>query len=449
MLEESCQVVPDDYDDLSAAFGNDEKAAEKHFRKFGVKEKRLNCFKPVKVKKFKKKKPPAAKTPKKRKASPMAPLEEKEITDCEYDKTGFYLDQHEDVKNWAGPWLRIIGRYHWCVWGQREGRAACYDRKTDCKEWNAPKKQAACKADPLAWYGRQNPDIFRWVGENREWWWAHFCRWGKNERRPHCFENIPEFCKRWDPKQPRCEANPLKWYNEEWPHLKQSYGPSKTGLRRTKEWYCHWGRGWGQDNCFKDPQKFCSPRYDATSEKCKADPLKWYLGAWWDLGQAFGNNTVRAHEHFCKWGQFEGRTNCFPSGKKERRQYCARWLPKSEKCKKNPAKWYLNAHPDIKRAFGANEKAARRHYCEYGKHQKRAGCFKKGACAKWDPKSALCKAHPAKWYLNMYPDLKAAFGQGTEKAYKAARKHWHKHGRHEGRASCFKRKRKGKKGKKY
>jgi len=228
----------------------------------------------------------------------------------------------------------------------------------------------------------------------------------------------------------------LKWYVREWPDLHWAFGAHP---KHAKEYFCLWGhtQPW-RENCFTAERKkeMCSPRWDATSDQCKADPAEWYLNAWSDLRHAFGKNKVRATEHFCRHGVHERRLSCFPQQHtKEFHDLCSRWLAHSPKCKSNPGKWYVRAYGDLHAAFGNDGKAGVKHFCTRGMYEGRDNCFdKKTVCAKWDPHGAHCKKHPARWYLWRHPDLKAAFGDNHQKA----RHHYRTIGREEGRANCFK-----------
>jgi hypothetical protein len=77
------------------------------------------------------------------------------------------------------------------------------------------------------------------------------------------------------------------------------------------------------------------------------------------------------------------------------------------------AQFYLNTYPDLKAAFGRDFAAALDHWLTYGLKEGRRGSFN----------------FDAQFYLNTYPDLKAAFG----KDFAAALDHWITYGLKEGR----------------
>lgn len=86
------------------------------------------------------------------------------------------------------------------------------------------------------------------------------------------------------------------------------------------------------------------------------------------------------------------------------------------------AEFYANTYPDVKAAFGNDEKALYNHYVKYGKAEgRKATATTSNATTKTD--------FDPVFYANTYPDVKAAFGNDEKALYN----HYIKYGKAEGR----------------
>lgn len=86
------------------------------------------------------------------------------------------------------------------------------------------------------------------------------------------------------------------------------------------------------------------------------------------------------------------------------------------------AEYYANTYPDVKAAYGNNEKALYNHYVKFGKAEgRKATATTSNATTKTD--------FDPVFYANTYPDVKAAFGNDEKALYN----HYIKYGKAEGR----------------
>lgn len=120
-----------------------------------------------------------------------------------------------------------------------------------------------------------------------------------------------------------------------------------------------------------------------------------YLYLYSDLRRAFGKDRAAARRHWETYGIKEGRT-ASPGFS---------------------VRYYLSKYGDLRRAFGTNYRAAINHWLKYGKKEGRR----------------TSRAFDVKYYLSHHGDLTRAFGA---KNYAAAVKHWLKYGIKEGRSTA-------------
>jgi hypothetical protein len=140
--------------------------------------------------------------------------------------------------------------------------------------------------------------------------------------------------------------------------------------------------------------------------------LSVYKANYEDLRKAFGNNNLKYYIHYIASGEKEGRK-------------CTEKITTSSVSTQIDitkylfnAKFYADLYPDLKKEFGYNEAALKNHWLIYG--------IKEGRIAS--------PIFDSKYYLNTYSDLKKEFGNN----YKAAYNHFITYGISEGRkASNF------------
>ena len=139
----------------------------------------------------------------------------------------------------------------------------------------------------------------------------------------------------------------------------------------------------------------------------------YYIEHYPDLKAAFSNNTKGALEHFVVFGMKEGR------------QAKGTFDVVS----------YKNRYEDLRKAFGSSWKSYYLHYINYGKKEGRIAVGE-GADDASKPTGTtqygrfnLAPVYDFNYYIEKYPDIKAAFGASPEKAID----HFVQHGMDEGR----------------
>lgn len=210
-----------------------------------------------------------------------------------------------------------------------------------------------------------------------------------------------------------------KYYADKYSDLKSAFGYDENKLRK------HW-----IESGIKEGRQ-ASPVFD----------VRYYLDHNSDLKSAFGNDYQKAYNHFISNGYAEGRESSteycgidyknnysdlrnmnyiqlmehyIVFGRNEHRQAIGRLISDIESVVFN-AKYYADNNPDLKSAFGYNEKSLFNHWLENG--------IKEGRQAS--------PVFNSSYYLYNNSDLKKAFGMNYKKAYD----HFISNGYKEGRSS--------------
>lgn len=144
--------------------------------------------------------------------------------------------------------------------------------------------------------------------------------------------------------------------------------------------------------------------------------FEYYIEHYPDLKAAFGNNKIRALEHFVEFGMSEGR------------QAKGTFNVNS----------YKNRYVDLQKAFGSTLKSYYLHYIEHGKKEGRVAIDENSSVDSDSKIEGVTKYHGLEfkqvynfnYYIEKYPDIKLAFGNDPEKALD----HFVRHGMEEGRS---------------
>lgn len=175
----------------------------------------------------------------------------------------------------------------------------------------------------------------------------------------------------------------------------------------------------GREEEAKDPDKMPNVDVDAIFDGVNyADvyDFDYYVEHYPDLKAAFGNNRVGALEHFVLFGMSEGR---------------------QAKGTFNVAV-YKNKYIDLQKAFGSSWKSYYLHYIEHGKKEGRTADDTNSSVDSDSKIEGVTKyrglefkqVYNFNYYIEKYPDIKAAFGNNPEKALE----HFVQHGMEEGRS---------------
>ena len=208
-------------------------------------------------------------------------------------------------------------------------------------------------------------------------------------------------------------------YRNRYQDLRIAFGDA---YRRYYMHYINYGKAEGRNGREeeeKDPDKMPNVDVDAIFDGVNyADvyDFDYYVEHYPDLKAAFGNNRVGALEHFVLFGMSEGR---------------------QAKGTFNVAV-YKNKYIDLQKAFGSSWKSYYLHYIEHGKKEGRTAADVNSSVDSDSKIEGVTKyrglefkqVYNFNYYIEKYPDIKAAFGNNPEKALE----HFVQHGMEEGRS---------------
>lgn len=284
----------------------------------------------------------------------------------------YYINTHDDVRRVFGYDDKAVIK-HFVTYGMKEGRQAKAD--FDVKS-----------------YKNANQDLRLAYGNNLPQYYIHYMKWGYKENRktkgvkkvlnPVTKYNGIDYSKIYD----------YNFYINKYADIKKAFGDDDIA---TIKHFATYGVREGRQ---------AKASFDVQS----------YKNANKDLRLAFGNNNVKYYDHYLRWGYKEGRKTSGVSvvqnpvtsmnGVDYSRVY--------DYC------YYVNHHPDIKKAFGNDDIATLRHFITYG--------MKEGRQAKEDFNMQA--------YRSRYEDLIRAYGSNNQAYYM----HYIKWGYKEGRVGTVK-----------
>lgn len=206
-------------------------------------------------------------------------------------------------------------------------------------------------------------------------------------------------------------------YRNRYQDLRAAFGNDYV---RYYEHYINYGKAEGRNGREDDQNPNTKPNVDADAifdgvNYADVYDFDYYIEHYPDLKAAFGNNRIRALEHFVVYGMSEGR--------QARGTF-------------NVAS-YKNRYVDLQKAFGSNLKSYYLHYIEYGKKEGRIATdddsSEPGSKAEGVTKYRGVELKPIynfNYYIEKYPDIKQVYGNDPEKALE----HFVRYGMKEGRS---------------
>lgn len=206
-------------------------------------------------------------------------------------------------------------------------------------------------------------------------------------------------------------------YRNRYQDLRAAFGNDYV---RYYEHYINYGKSEGRNGREDDQNPSTKPNVDADAifdgvNYADVYDFDYYIEHYPDLKAAFGNDRIRALEHFVVCGMSEGR--------QARGTF-------------NVAS-YKNRYVDLQKAFGSALKSYYLHYIECGKKEGRIatddGSSEPGSQKEGVTKYRGIEFKPIynfNYYIEKYPDIKLAYGKDPEKALE----HFVRHGMKEGRS---------------
>ena len=340
--------------DLRLAFGNDLKKYYEHYIKWGYRENRITCdadevSNPV---------------------TTLNGVDYSKVYDYKY-----YINKYEDIKTAFGN-DDIAVLKHFVTYGMKEGR------------------QAKAAFDVYS-YKNANQDLRLAFGNDLKKYYEHYIKWGYKENRvssvsdevskPITTLNGVDYSKVYD----------YNYYINKYPDLKNAFGnDSIAALNHFVKYGMREGRR-------------ASSVFDVYS----------YKNLNKDLRLVFGNNLEKYYEHYIKYGYKEDRVTSVP-GEVRKPVTTFNGVDYS---KVYDYHYYINKYADLKKAFGDDDVAALRHFVTYGMNEGRQA-------------SALFNL---KTYKANYEDLREAYGS-TENSNEKYYMHYIKYGYNEVRNPIIK-----------
>ncbi len=351
------------------------------------------------------------------------------VADLVFDAE-FYADKYADLKSAFGNNATELKK-HWLSTGISEGR------------------QASPVFDAVYYVNHSN-DLKAAFGRNYLAAYNHFITNGYNEPR----ESSSEYCGRdyknnYDDLKNLNNAELMKHYLEVGrSENRQALGKALTGVEKVLFDYKYYAdNNTDLKNAFGYNEKDLRTHWleHGIAEGRQASPLfnaSYYLNNNADLKKAFGTNKTSAYNHFITNGYKELRASskeyygkCYKENNADLKnmsalelmQHYVSYGRKEGRVANNSydltpidiegylfdAKVYADLYPDLRNAYGYNEKQLKNHWLNYGKKEGRQASL----------------IFNAKYYLNNYSDLKNAF----KKDYVAAYNHFVTNGVFEGR----------------
>ena len=211
------------------------------------------------------------------------------------------------------------------------------------------------------------PDLLRVYGDNPAGALKHFVERGMSEGR----QATPSF--------------DVRSYKNKYPDLRVAFGDD------LKKYYLHYiNSGYREGRTAIGVQTIVNPITVLNGvDYSTVYDFSYYIGKYSDIKSIYGNDDVAALKHFVNSGMKEGR-----QGKET-----------------FELRSYKNMYPDLRQAFGNNNKLYYEHYMKYGSKEGRKAT---NVPTLQKPISTLdgvdySRIYDFNYYINKYPDLKAAF----------------------------------------
>ena len=282
----------------------------------------------------------------------------------------YYINRYEDLKKAFGN-DDVAALKHFIKYGMREGR------------------QAKETFDVFS-YKNANQDLRKAFGNDLRKYYEHYMIWGYKERRVSQGVNVVQNPVTVMDGVDYSKVYDYYFYIEKYADLKKAFG--NDDIAALKHFIVHGMREGRQ----------AKETFDVYS----------YKNAYRDLRTAFGGNLRKYYEHYMIWGYREQRV----SQGVDVVQDPVTELDGVDYSKVYDYYYYIDRHPDLKKAFGNDDVAALKHFIKYGMKEGRRASFT------FDP--AAYKAN--------YADLRKAFGTSNE-SNKQYYLHYMKYGERERR----------------